>query len=172
MGRSSCSLRIDGIVQFEPAQGFLDVDLAAFDRFQDRETRGLTGLVYPRRGRAKIGGQCPGAVAIRRAVYHLWRESAYERERTVRILMGHGVSRGTFAASFLRAGAAAANLTVRAASSSGRWGALPLALGAYLEWLAWPLASLSPARVRRGFRPESELAQPIPVLARLLSPVL
>jgi 2-polyprenyl-6-methoxyphenol hydroxylase-like FAD-dependent oxidoreductase len=156
-------------------QGFVDAEsLAACADWRDfqaqREEESyvaelLAGALYQ-----VFSRHDPGAVAIRRSVYHLWRKSAYERARTIRILMGHEVSRGDFAASFLRAGAVAAAQTVRRASTCGRWGALPLALGAYVEWLAWPLAGLSPARMRQSFRPRSVLAQPIPALARILSP--
>jgi 2-polyprenyl-6-methoxyphenol hydroxylase-like FAD-dependent oxidoreductase len=156
-------------------QGFLDAEsLAVLDDWRDYQTQReqgsyvaelLAGALYQ-----VFSRHDPTAVSIRRSVYRLWRQSSYERDRTIRILMGHHVNRGDFAAAFLRAGIAAATHTLRRATAVGRWEALPSALGAYLEWLAWPLAGVSPARMRRSFRPVSEVAQPIPALAGLLSP--
>jgi squalene monooxygenase len=105
----------------------------------------------------------PSAAQIRSAVYGVWRKSRFERERTMRILMGAEPGRAAFGAAFARMAVAALGSTVRDLATGGRLKELAHALGNYREWAQWPAASLAPSRGRQVFRERSNALSPIPL---------
>jgi len=100
-----------------------------------------------------------GAVAIRRAVFEIWREHPAERARTMNILAGEEVRLGQFGAAFLRV----ASRGVKNATQDGT------PLSRFVEFAQWPLATVVPSRLRRRVRPESSPLHPLAGL-RLLPP--
>jgi len=107
----------------------------------------------------------PSAAQIRSAVYRVWAKSGFERERTMRILMGAESRRSAFGAAFARMAVAALSSAVGELTQAGRFKELVQALSSYREWAQWPVASLAPSRGRKAYRQKSTSERPMPLRA-------
>lgn len=94
-------------------------------------------------------------VAIRQAVYRLWRASQAERERTIRIVACAETRPDQFRGAFT----AVALELVRGGARG--WRTLPGALSLLSEWMRWPVASILPQALRRAYRAQSTPAHPL-----------
>jgi hypothetical protein len=87
-------------------------------------------------------------VAIRRAVYELWRTVPHERRRTMAFLAGQDSNLGRFGSSFLRAVGLASRDLVREGAATGRWrhtAGVAGELGRRVRWLFAGAFHLTPA---------------------------
>jgi 2-polyprenyl-6-methoxyphenol hydroxylase-like FAD-dependent oxidoreductase len=97
----------------------------------------------------------PSGVAIRAAVYRLWRASDAERQRTMRILACAETRPDQFRGAFNALALELVRGTARG------WRAFPAALGLLREWIRWPVASILPGALRRAYRAQSTPAHPL-----------
>jgi phytoene/squalene synthetase/2-polyprenyl-6-methoxyphenol hydroxylase-like FAD-dependent oxidoreductase len=178
-GRGNMWLAGDSVGHLHPLTaagmtlGFADAEatatqstLAAYQKKRERETyvpELLSNALYH-----VFTRDDHSAAQIRSAVYNVWRKSPFERERTMRILMGAETSRVQFGAAFTRMAVEAVASTVRELAGEGRKRDILPAMGAYAEWARWPLASLIPADVRKAYRLDSRSEQPMPKVSQLL----
>ncbi len=137
-------------------QGFLDAEALAQSAEPDayRKQRDTQSYVPELLGNALyqvFSREDASAVAIRRAVYRAWRQSPAERHRTMQILTGDEVAPHRFASTFTRMALGAVADSVGSGLREQGLRAIPAALGAYGEWIKWPLSGLLPpgARMRR-----------------------
>jgi squalene monooxygenase len=98
----------------------------------------------------------PSGVAVRQAVYRLWRASTDERSRTMRIL----ACADTRPEQFVGAFQAVLWDLVREDLLRG-WRTMPGMLMHLGGWMRWPVASIVPRAVRRVYRARSSPAFPL-----------
>jgi len=98
----------------------------------------------------------PSGVAVRQAVYRLWRASGDERSRTMRIL----ACADTRPEQFVGAFQAVLWDLVREDLLRG-WRTMPGMLMHLGGWMRWPVASIVPRAVRRVYRARSSPAFPL-----------
>jgi hypothetical protein len=98
----------------------------------------------------------PSGVAVRQAVYRLWRASKDERSRTMRIL----ACADTRPEQFVGAFQAVLWDLVREDLLRG-WRTMPGMLMHLGGWMRWPVASIVPRAVRRVYRARSSPAFPL-----------
>jgi 2-polyprenyl-6-methoxyphenol hydroxylase-like FAD-dependent oxidoreductase len=79
------------------------------------------------------------AVAIRRAVYKMWRQDPKECVRTMHLLSGAQTNLWHFISSFLKALVLAVESVIQKYGSQRQWRQLIPALGAFGKWLRWPI---------------------------------
>lgn len=82
--------------------------------------------------------------AVRAAIYHLWREDARERERTMRLLSAQETDPAEFRRVFRTILSRALDQTV----SARRWTLAPRILRGLSSWLDWPAAGELPRALR------------------------
>ncbi|MEM8574775.1 MAG: FAD-dependent oxidoreductase [Pseudomonadota bacterium] len=82
--------------------------------------------------------------AIRQSMFHIWRNSAAERRRTMGLLAATDVRGHAFATSFFRIGFRAARKTVGGDLRDGRWRRAQSTVGRFASWSTWPIAGLLP----------------------------
>lgn len=167
-GRGAVALVGDAVGQFHQLTasgmniGFLDgealaqaADVAEYQRRRESATyvsELLAGALYQ-----VVTREDDSAARMRRAVYQTWRESSFERERTMRILAGDEVQPLEFGQAFARvAGMAVQNLLGDAARHQ-----LPAKAWNCLPWATWPLASVLPAPLRQASRCQSTAVDPL-----------
>jgi phytoene/squalene synthetase/2-polyprenyl-6-methoxyphenol hydroxylase-like FAD-dependent oxidoreductase len=178
-GRDSLWLAGDAVGHFHPLTaagltlGFLDAEragtLSSLSEYQrERERRSYVPELLSNALYQVFSRDDANATQIRSAIHHVWRKSASERERTMRILMGEESRRSVFGAAFVRMATAALSEQTRALFRRERVTQLPSTLLSYGEWARWPAASLATSRARREQRPKSSSEQP-PQPLRLLS---
>lgn len=92
------------------------------------------------------------AVAIRSAVFEMWRRNPAERERTMRLLAGDEIRMDQFGAAFVRVALRA----LRTVSQER-----PRILRRFGEWTQWPAATMVPTTVRRRIRSVGSATQPL-----------
>jgi len=85
-----------------------------------------------------------GTVAMRQAVYHMWRNLPGECRRTMRLLSGEETDVGQFNKAFLRVLTLAVQQVLRDALCSGRWRRSVRALGSFGAWFSWLAAGSLP----------------------------
>jgi 2-polyprenyl-6-methoxyphenol hydroxylase-like FAD-dependent oxidoreductase len=131
--------------------------VAAYTKLRDRATRVpqmLAVALYQ-----VFADPAPDTVAIRRAVYRLWRTNEAERRRTMSYLAGQDVNLLRFSRSFVTCvGLALGDLAARA-RRSGRYqdeGRTVLALGGRLSWLVGSALHLTPATGRYLGEPSAD----------------
>lgn len=98
----------------------------------------------------------PSGVAVRQAVYRLWRQSEDERRRTMRIL----ACADTRPEQFVGAFSSVLWDLVREDLLRG-WRTMPGMLMHLGGWMRWPVASIVPRAVRRVYRARSSPAFPL-----------
>ena len=98
----------------------------------------------------------PSGVAVRQAVYRLWRQSEDERRRTMRIL----ACADTRPEQFVGAFTSVLWDLVREDLLRG-WRTMPGMLMHLGGWMRWPVASIVPRAVRRVYRARSSPAFPL-----------
>lgn len=84
-------------------------------------------------------GKEEGTIAMRQAVYDLWRKSPYEARRTMRLLSGEETNFFSFNTTIARVIGRAVRRLVRDAAFSGQWqeaGRALLDIGGWIAWLA------------------------------------
>jgi len=101
-------------------------------------------------------------LAIREAVYQVWRGSSVQRDQTMRILADMA-GRTQFTGSFVSiAFAAVTRRAMGLGANGGSWLEMPWAVAAFGEWMKWPAASVLPRSVRKVYRSSSTATAPIP----------
>jgi 2-polyprenyl-6-methoxyphenol hydroxylase-like FAD-dependent oxidoreductase len=99
-----------------------------------------------------------GTVAMRQAVYHMWRNLPGECRRTMRLLSAEETDVGQFNKAFLRVLTLAVQQVLRDALCAGRWRQSVRALGSFGAWFSWLAAGSLP----RFMRVRSDPALPNP----------
>lgn len=79
------------------------------------------------------------AVAIRRAIYQMWRQDPKECVRTMQLLSGVQTNILHFSGSFLKGLAIAVGFVIREKVSKGQWWQLLKVLAAFGQWLRLPI---------------------------------
>ncbi len=148
--------------------GFLDAELAGagtplaeYQRRRERESyvpELLSNALYH-----VFTRDDPSAAQIRSAVWRVWKKSRFERERTMRILMGAESRRTAFGVAFTRVALTALGNSVRELRQSRRVREFGLTLASYREWAQWPAASMAPSRGRKVYRMKSTSERPLPL---------
>jgi len=111
-----------------------------------------------------------GAARIRAAVYDVWRTSDFERDRTMRILMGDEPRTSAFGASFARMALAAIGSSTSEALRVGAPGQAAGVLEHFREYAKWPVAAFVPQSVRARYRATSATERPVPPLSGVFAP--
>lgn len=147
--------------------GFLDaeqaganISLAQYQRRRERESyvpELLSNALYQ-----VFVREDPSAAHIRGAVYDVWKRSRFERERTMRILMGAEPSRAAFGLAFSRIALSAFGTSVRELNQTRRLREFGNTLASYREWVQWPAATLAPSPGRKVYRSKSTSDRPLP----------
>lgn len=173
-GTGSIWLAGDSVGHFHPLTaagmtlGFMDAELAGsgitLAQYQRRRERDsyvpelLSNALYH-----VFAREDHSAAHVRNAMYRVWKGSRFERERTMRILMGAEPSRSSFGAAFSRVAASAISRTVRDLGHTHRLRDLAPMLASYREWMQWPAATLAPSRGRKVYRAKSTSERPLPL---------
>lgn len=178
-GRDSLWLAGDAVGHFHPLTaagltlGFLDAEragsLSSLSEYQrERERKSYVPELLSNALYQVFSRDDANATQIRSAIHRVWRKSPFERERTMRILMGDESRRSVFGAAFVRMATAALSEQTRSLLQRDSLAQLPSTLLSYGEWARWPAASFASTRARREQRPSSSSETP-PQPLRLLS---
>lgn len=92
-----------------------------------------------------------GLVAMRQAVYRVWRQSKAERRRTIHLLSGEETDLVRFNRAFLKVMALAARDVLEDAVLAGQWRQTGRALHSFGEWLFWLAAGTLPRLIRHPY---------------------
>ena len=166
-GRGKVALASDAVGYFHPmtaaglSLGLADAecvaespDVASYRRHRDAKSwvpELLACALY-----LALTRRDPSGVAVRQAVYRLWRASKDERSRTMRIL----ACADTRPEQFVGAFQAVLWDLVREDLLRG-WRTMPGMLMHLGGWMRWPVASIVPRAVRRVYRARSSPAFPL-----------
>ena len=166
-GRGKVALAGDAVGYFHPmtaagmSLGLADAecvaespDVASYRRLRDAKSwvpELLSCALY-----LALTRRDPSGVAVRQAVYRLWRASEDERSRTMRILACSDTRPEQFVGAFQ----AVLWDLVREDLLRG-WRTMPGMLMHLGGWMRWPVASIVPRAVRRVYRARSSPAFPL-----------
>jgi squalene monooxygenase len=180
-GQDSTWLAGDSVGHFHPLTaagmtlGFMDAELAGspialpqYQRTRERDSyvpELLSNALYQVFAREDWS-----AAHVRNALYRVWNGSRFERERTMRILMGAESSRSAFAVAFSRVALNAVNRSLRDLGDNRRLREFGHTLASYREWMQWPAATLAPSRGRKAYRAKSTTDRPLPLPVPGLKP--
>lgn len=88
------------------------------------------------------------ALAIRKAIYQMWRQEAKECVRTMHLLSGAETNILQFGGSFIKGVTLAVSSVIKQNASQGNWHHMTQVLGALVDWLRTP-AAIALSRVRK-----------------------
>ncbi|HEY6879328.1 MAG TPA: FAD-dependent oxidoreductase, partial [Polyangiales bacterium] len=181
-GRDAVRLAGDSVGHFHPLTaagmtlGFLDAELAgsnvSLPEYQKRREKDsyvpelLSNALYH-----VFAREDPTAVQIRSATWKVWKKSRYERERTMRILMGAEPRRSSFGVVFSRIALSAFGSSVKELGQTKRLRDFGHTLASYREWMQWPAANFVPSRGRKVYRLKSTSERPLPLRVPGMRPV-
>jgi len=147
-GRPGLALVGDAVGHYHPLTavgltlGFLDgmcladsSSFADFRRLRSRHARVAELLAFSLY--RVFSQEEPGAVALRRAIFQMWRQNPIERDRTMRLLAADDTDLVHFNRSFLRVLAQAGQRVLQDTLFSGRWLNTAKVLGSLSQWLRW-----------------------------------
>jgi phytoene/squalene synthetase/2-polyprenyl-6-methoxyphenol hydroxylase-like FAD-dependent oxidoreductase len=173
-GRDAIALAGDAVGHFHPLTaagmtlGFLDAELAgsgvSLNEYQKRREKEsyvpelLSNALYH-----VFAREDPSAVQIRGATWKVWKKSRFERERTMRILMGAEPRRTSFGVVFSRIALSALGTSVKELGQTKRLREFGHTLASYREWMQWPAANFVPSRGRKAYRMKSTSERPLPL---------
>ncbi len=81
--------------------------------------------------------QDSGTVALRRSIYRTWRESPFERQRTMRILAGLETDTSEFRKAFLKMMRSAVSGALHHTLKTYQWRSMIGAVGGFMQWFKW-----------------------------------
>ena len=159
-GRPGFALIGDAVGHFHPLSasgltlGFLDAEcLAGSGSFaayrRERSKRSLVHALLSTGLYDVLTAQDPGTVAMKRALYQLWRHNEIERVRTMQLLTGEDSGALHFSRSFLKVMKIAVQEAARDAVARRRWEQMANTLLGFGHWLRW-LAARSALRYSLG----------------------
>ncbi|MET0286220.1 MAG: squalene/phytoene synthase family protein [Polyangiales bacterium] len=173
-GRDAITLAGDAVGHFHPLTaagmtlGFLDAELAGsgvplkeYQKQREKESyvpELLSNALYH-----VFAREDPSAAAIRSATWKVWKQSRFERERTMRILMGAEPRRSSFGVVFSRIALSAFGSSVKELGQTKRLKEFGQTLASYREWMQWPAANFVPSRGRKVYRMKSTSDRPLPL---------
>ncbi len=173
-GRDALTLVGDAVGHYHPLTaagmtlGFLDAELAGsgmplkeYQKQRERESyvpELLSNALYH-----VFAREDASAAAIRSATWKVWKKSRYERERTMRILMGAEPRRSSFGVVFSRIALSAFGSSIKELGQTKRLGDFGHTLASYREWMQWPAANFVPSRGRKVYRLKSTSDRPLPL---------
>lgn len=147
-GRPGLALVGDAVGHYHPLTavgltlGFLDgmwladsSSFADFRRMRSRRARVAELLAFSLY--RVFSQEEAGAVALRRAIFQIWRQSPAECNRTMRLLAGDDTDVVHFSRAFLRVLAQAGQQVLQDSLFSGRWLHTAKVLGSLSQWLRW-----------------------------------
>ncbi len=158
-GRDRLALVGDATGQFHPMTatgmtvGFMDAEcLVRSKSFQDYQ-RARTFNTYVPEMLASTLHQLftrndESAVAIRKAIYQIWRQDPAECKRTMHLLSGAQTNVLQFSRSFFKAVAIATSYVVKKNASKGQWCHMIQVLSSFRNWLQTP-AAITLSRFRK-----------------------
>ena len=157
-GRPGFALIGDAVGHFHPLSasgmtlGFLDAAcLAGSNSFaayqQERSKQSLVHALLSSALYDVFTSEDPGTVAMKRAIYQLWRNNAIERVRTMQLLTGEDSAVLHFSRSFLKVMKIAMKDTARDAVANRRWDQAANTLLSFGHWLGWLAASTIPQAI-------------------------
>lgn len=147
-GRPGLALVGDAVGHYHPLTavgltlGFLDgMELAESNNFADfrrqRSRRARVAELLAFSLYKVFSQEDPGAVALRQAIFHMWRHSPAECDRTMRLLAADDTDLVHFNRAFLRVLAQAGQQVLQETLFSGRWLHTARVLGSLSHWLRW-----------------------------------
>jgi 2-polyprenyl-6-methoxyphenol hydroxylase-like FAD-dependent oxidoreductase len=147
-GRPGLALVGDAVGHYHPLTavgltlGFLDgmclADSSSFADFRSKRSRRarvaelLAFSLY-----RVFSEEEPGAVALRQAIFQIWRQSPAECDRTMRLLAADDTDLVHFNRAFLRVLAQAGQKVLQESLFSGHWLQTARVLGSLSQWLRW-----------------------------------
>lgn len=160
-GRPGFALIGDAVGHFHPLSangitlGFLDAECLARSRSfaAYRYERSKQSLVHSLLSTALyevFTSQDPGTVAMKRAMYQLWRSDAIERERTMQLLTGEDSRPFHFSRSFLRVMNIAMKDAARDTVARRQWKHMAVTLLGFGHWLRWLGTNTIPQAIRNS----------------------
>ncbi|HEX5657260.1 MAG TPA: squalene/phytoene synthase family protein [Polyangiales bacterium] len=173
-GRDAITLAGDAVGHFHPLTaagmtlGFLDAELAGsgvplkeYQKQREKESyvpELLSNALYH-----VFAREDASAAAIRSATWKVWKQSRFERERTMRILMGAEPRRSSFGVVFSRIALSAFGSSIKELGQTRRLRDFGHTLVSYREWMQWPAANFVPSRGRKVYRMKSTSDRPLPM---------
>lgn len=87
-----------------------------------------------------FAGNDDSAIALRKAVYRLWRQDPAECRRTMHLLSGAEINVLSFCQSFFKVVFMAVEQVIKDTASQRQWSRMLPVLGSFVKWLQWPFA--------------------------------
>jgi squalene monooxygenase len=173
-GQGPITLAGDSVGHYHPLTaagmtlGFLDAELAGsggtladYQKTRERDSyvpELLSNALYH-----VFAREDASAAQLRSATWKVWKKSRFERERTMRILMGAEPRRAAFGVVFSRIALSALGSSVLELRQSKRVREFGHTLASYREWVQWPAANFVPSRGRKAYRAKSTSDRPLPL---------